>query len=290
MGLSFRLLKRLLAVASGMVITWIGSSSAYALNQFFYVGSCSNCQTTTDFIAAAKSTARGVESSGVYQIISTAAPRTAYIQITGQYSVGPTGETRFIPSSAIPIDSAGNSLAGLPESQLQAEYIAIDIIISGTQRNNPIFWTVLQGMPSNWGASTDAQIEAALMGNPPDIVAAFEKEDGQVVEVTFGTGSSQVKADYEVTVLYNLDGTLNKIHLEWTGKATDSQGQPLNRDGSRKVNQNQSGTGGGSVSVPGFGPGQDWIWTFTGFNLCTYGGSVEFPGVPAITSFGFGPC
>jgi len=279
---SFHFFKPLSAVASGILIASIGCSSAYGLNQFSYVSSCSTCQTTADFVTAAKATARGVESSGVYQIVSTAAPESAYIQITGSTVRGPSGETRFVVSTAVPIDSNGNSLAASSESANESFYATLDQVAFGANRSAPQTVNEPAEYAGSFINSTEEEvvpgIGAALIQkgiNPGSI------QNGTIITVKFSDGT---------TAQYVKVSSTSSYQWTWTGIAHNKDGKLMNRDGSLVANPNTSGGGGGAFSSPGFGPAVTDFFFLSSAGLCSFGGTIEFGTGETLFSMSNGPC
>jgi hypothetical protein len=254
-----RIKKRLLILTATTAGVWM-CGPAPALNGNIHVMSCA-CQATTDFVNAA-TTAGATWDAGTYTMVSTSTPMTAYVQVAGHLKI--TGENAvFVVTSATPVDQNGNSLAGAPEPVLETYYAAYDQVLAGTNRDAPINLTAftLPDLPKSFGASTDQQVTDAVVKDA--LTDIIDTNTGDIIPIHFSDGTW---AEFRVTW-----DSSNVFHLTWVvGKAWDSAGNPLNRDGSKQTNQNTSGTGSGSITVPGFGnDGSRWRWSFIGAPLCT---------------------
>lgn len=134
------------------VVLGCAASAGYALNGFVYVVQCNTCQTTADFQGAAKYQAGYMAEGGTYLVVSNAVARSAYMQVTG-HIVQVGGEPEWRPTTATPIDSSGNSLAGQTEATLENDYTALDLMTIGLDRNLPVVIDVASG--TYWQMSDD---------------------------------------------------------------------------------------------------------------------------------------
>jgi hypothetical protein len=239
---------------------------AEALNGTVNLTSCA-CQTTADFVTAAKQQAHlfdqngGGSPRGNYAIASTSGAVTAYLAVTGSYviknqEIGPV----WVTSAVTPIDSNGNSLAGQSEASLQGFYSALDATIMATSRNAPAIIHV----PSDYAASFIGSEEGEVV---PGISRAF---------ITLGINAASVfRPGTEITVQFD-DGT-TAVYIKnpatatyqwtWTGVAHNKAGKKIDRAGNI-IATNSTG-GGGSFDVPGFGGGSGagaggFDWRFVG--------------------------
>src|SRR4029077_11191519 len=155
-------------------------------------------------------------------------------------------------TSAQPVDSSGNSLAGQSESQLQAYFTSYDQILMGTSRSNPL--TVNE--PTNYS---------------PTFVNALDEEVGPGIDQALllgqGVNWSFLPVNTIVTVIFS-DGTKalykktnnTNDHWHWAGVAWDKNGNRINSGGQPLSNPNTSGGGGGQITIHGFGVGSSRDW------------------------------
>ena len=221
---------------------------AHATNNRIEVVACTNCQTTADFTAAAKTAAAAAVSAGTYIMISTSAGRTAYVSVTGTVTIPCTGTKCSIGSSskpqltnivATPVDVTGASLSGQSEAALESAFGSIDFTIFGVVRagNNGATPIVLSasadpsGFPNSFVGSSDSAVSAAI--NPPgsdiNLVVAL-------LTVIFPDGSS---AQYVQT---------GPNSWSWNGIAHNSHGDPIDRTGKIIPSPNATATGTGSFN------------------------------------------
>jgi hypothetical protein len=257
-----------------------GVPLAFAANGYHYIVPCANCQTTADFIQAAGGEAVFQEQSGHYQVISTSQPATAYIHVIMKM-VNHGGEPIWTVQSATPVDSAGNSLVGNAEVTNESYFASLDQTIFGVSRSAP---TVLNE-PTNYASSfinsleeeTEPGINAALAakGISPGTIAV-----GTVITLKFedGTTAQYIKISSVLTTQW-----------QWTGIAHDAQGRLMHRDGSLVANPNTAGSGGGSMSAPGFGAGHNWNFNVSGRDLCTMQTTITVNGESTGYVY-FSPC
>jgi hypothetical protein len=275
-------------IALGILLTWLyfsAEESAQALNGYTYVSICS-CATTGDFVAAAETTAvsyhdvAGGSVVGTYSMISTTTARTAYIQVTGQ-GVLSQGHYTWVVTAAIPINSSGASIASETESEQEAFYGALDQTLLGVNRSGPLTANCPDSYSESFINSIDEEVG-------PGIDLALSQEGvswagipiGTVITVNFSDGTT---AQYIKT-------NNSTDHWAWNGVAHNKSGQPINRNGTVQTNPNTAGTGGGSVTPPGFGSGSTWTWLYTGGNDCYYSSYVTLPDGTDFGGGGWGPC
>jgi hypothetical protein len=194
--------------------------------------------------------------------------------------VGPSGETRFIPSGATPIDLQGNSLSGYSDAIVLADYAAFDGWVFGNNRYSPEDFNeyALPHLPPSFAKSTDQQVTDALMRDwPVDFI--LNSTNNTIVPIQFSDGT---RALFQVNV-----GP--PWHVYWIA-AWDSHNNPIKRDGTPIINANTSGNGGGSISVTGFGSAGNWSWTVNGEQMCQWTDVVTFEGEVLGTTTSTGPC
>lgn len=171
--------RRIPQFTAGLCIAWICSAnSAHALNGFSSVNTCSQCTTTSQFETAAVLAAEAQAKSGVYTMVSTAGPMTAFMQVTGQLVFEyQAHKTVWVATTVVPVDASGNSLAGDTEAEQEAVYTSIDAVIMGTNRNNPEGWPLLFG-PTSFGCAgsdCDAAVATAVLLSVPSSAISASK-------------------------------------------------------------------------------------------------------------------
>jgi hypothetical protein len=272
---------KLCSIAFG-ALAWLYFSSgnlAHAYNGYTYVNVCS-CATTTDFTNAAYNTATSHHQIGVntFTLVSTTTPRSAYIQITGSV-IYLDGVFVWQPGAAIPVDSTGASIASETESEKEAFYGSLDQTLFNTSRDTPIFSTSSQYFPGSFINSTDTQVSADIDN--------FLESMG--IGVGVGSTFTAVFAD-GTSAEFTAQPTGTNPPWKWNGVAHNKQKQPINRNGTVIKNPNTSGTGGGSLTAPGFGSGSTWSWLLDGGNDCFVSGYIYLPDGSSFGSNGWGPC
>jgi hypothetical protein len=135
----FAKLIKVYGFSAGVLIGGIlASGSVSALNGFSYFLTCATCATSSNFTGAAANLARSQQSAGLYIVTSAISPATAYVQIAGQLvNVGDGSQSpvwRFEITSTVLVDASGNSLAGLSEASLQANFQSFDQMFYGVTR------------------------------------------------------------------------------------------------------------------------------------------------------------
>jgi len=259
------------ALALGLVLGCAASVSS-ALDGFFYAVSCNTCQTTAEFQAAARSQAGFTENGGTYLVVSNAVARSAYMQVTG-HIVNVGGEPVWRPTAATPVDSSGNSLAGQPESTLQNDYTAIDLITIGIDRNLPVVINVTTG--TYWEMSDD-EITNLING-----YLASQGISSPPVAVTLEFISNHSAAKF----VYN-----STTHRWSFVVGYDAQGHQLDRNGQPTgSNPNKAGTGGGQAQANGFGRYAGPLAQIIGENNCTFVTTITL-GDGSIAGMHVGPC
>jgi hypothetical protein len=111
---------------------WICADSAYALNGFSYATSCSSCQATADFTAAAAAEAYNQGVPGLYQVVSQSQASSASVRVQGHYGGNGKYADTLVVTASFPVDGSGNSLAGQPEAYLESYYGVVDQMTFGT--------------------------------------------------------------------------------------------------------------------------------------------------------------
>jgi hypothetical protein len=253
------------AVTAGILLACL-ADSAYALNGNIYVLSCA-CQTTSDFSAAASAEANSQGYGGTYLAVSSSQASSALMQVRGKVFIDKFGNDFWAATSAIPMDDSGNSLALESESALEGFYQSFDQVTLTVDRNNPLALT----LPTTSSVGTfihtsdentfDTAVSVIINSDFPD----SETPNGVMVTVTFG---DHTKAQF--ILQSTRDGHGNRV-WKWNGIAWDATGTKLIKpDGSEIGNPNTAGTGGGSVTVTGFGQqGGGWGFGVAGFGSCT---------------------
>lgn len=250
-------------LAAGIVLGVISfTNSAHALN--VYLNSCA-CKTTADFVNSAASTAVDQQKAGMYTLISSSVARTAFISVQGHWVAA---QGQWILISAVPVDAAGNSLAGQSESAQEAIYTATDINVMMVNRSDPIVTIGLQ-LPGFF-SHDDAEIAAAYFNI--SVNQASSLGYGDTVTITWGDGSGIV-AVYTVVWLNDAthDGSHTLANFALKFKSATQHGNPINRNGTPVNSNPPAGSSSGTAEVAGFGPGAGW--TFTGV------GDLPNPGV-----------
>jgi hypothetical protein len=269
-----------LIAAATFFLTLCPDGTVHALNGFTYVAGCTSCKTSSDFVAQAAIVAKAERTSGTYTVVSFANPETAYVKVTG--ILGINGEDRqvFIITSAVPVDSSGNSLAGESEASQEAFFGTLDSTIFGVNRGNPISVNEPYVYASSFVNSDDAEvgpgIDQALLDKG---ILWSSLPDGTVITVVFTDGTS---------AQFYLENNSSSDHWIWNGTAHNQQGQPINRNGIVLSNPNSSGGGGGDVSAPPIGG--DLTYFIGGKPQCRYSVTLDWPTGSATTSYGWGPC
>lgn len=278
-----------LAFLQGTILAWLGLSAAdpaMAINGYTYVSAC-GCSTTADFVGAAKTVSASNHPAGVgsatatYTLISTTTARSAYIQITGQgvYSVQAHTIT-WVVTAATPVDSTGTSIASQTESAQESFYGTLDGTLLGMNRSGPLAINVSDTYAASFINSIDEEVGPGI-----DLALA-----------QLGIPWSGLPLNTPITVKFS-DGTTaiyiktnpSSDHWQWSGIAHNKNNQLINRDGSLRSNPNTAGIGGGSVSVPGFGPGAGLSWLIDGGDQCFASSYVTIDG-QEYGSSGWGPC
>jgi hypothetical protein len=203
------------------------------------------------YMAAAVAASRGLQGGGLFQIVSASQASTANISITGHFTQ--SAEPVWVIDSKTPVDGSGNSLAGESEASLDNFFSANDTTIFAANRNDPLIVIPNTTIPSYINS-----VDSAVGAVPSAIFSGANKVPvGTIVEFVF---PDHTKA------LYKLQP--NGAWLP-TGAAWDSQGNAILKNGGPVPNQNTSGLGNGSISVPGFGQGARFSFGASFIGECT---------------------
>lgn len=192
---------------------------------------------------------------------------SAYIQVTGQWG---SHNGRFSVSSAIPVDTAGHSIAGNSESSNESFYTGLDQVIFGVSRSTPKMVSEPTSYASSFINSSEEEVEPGInyalvqMGIDPGSIPA-----GTVITVKFedGTDAQYVKGLATATYQWT-----------WNGIAHNKVGQLIDRSGRLRSNPNSAGKGGGIVSIPGFGPYDYWLFDISFLGSCSFLTTIEVNG------------
>lgn len=275
------LVKRSTLLAVGLLIPFALIQTADARNGFTYVLPCSNCQTTDQFIAAAQAEADNLSTSGIYEVVSSSQPSSAYIRVSGHWVTRAGGETFWVITASVPVDSSNNSLAANSEGQNQSYFAALDQVIFGANRSNPTAVTISPDYASSFINSLDEEVLPGIgnalisMGvNPASI------EVGTVITVKFSDGT---------TAQYVKVSSTSSYQWQWNGIAHDSNGHLIDRNGHVLPNPNTAGDGGGDARVPGFGRGAGIDWDLIDRGTCTTWTTVTWGDETSIY-YSYNPC
>jgi hypothetical protein len=205
---------------------------------------------------------RALRQSGTYTVVSSPKAATSLVKVQGALVRLGNGATEFAISSAVPVDSSGNSLAGESETQLEAYFASYDQISMGTNRSNPL--TVNE--PAYYSTTF---INALDQEVGPGIAQALAAEKINWNSLPVGAFVTVVFSDGTKALYIKTNGQITD-HWAWAGVAWDKHGNRINRAGQPQSNPNTSGTGGGAVTAPGFGAsGGRYNWYLLGGDQCT---------------------
>lgn len=274
-----RIKKQLLVVTA---VTFVASmcGPALALNGNTRVISCA-CQTTTDFINAAKSDNLQQQQNLTYTAISYSTSTTAYIRVTGRYK-GST-EPIWVVGAATPVDANGNSLSGNTEAQNQTYFAALDETIFGANRT----LVAANKQPPTVNLSPDYE---------GSIINSDDAEIGPGIDSALSAKGilwSDLPSGTVVTVIFE-DGTKAQFmkvgqmtdHWVWNGQAWNKQGQRIDRQGNVLQNQNTSGSASGTANFT-YGQVQyNFVWQA----LCTWEQTITIDGNGDSDVLFEGPC
>ncbi len=275
--------RKMLPFSAGMILAWIcGANSAYALNGLTVVDTCTSCATTADFVNEGAAAAEAYGAKGTYYVISASQASSAFIQVNGHF-VTRNGEQLWLLVSATPIDSSGNSLAANSESANESYFAALDQVLWGVSRNNPI---VVDEPPAYAGSfinTSDDEITPGISNalllekgiNPNSI------DLGTVITVKFQDGTS---AQYQKV------SKVSSYMWQWNGTAHNKDGKLIDRAGNLKINPNTAGAGAGNFTGPGFFTGSSAWFQLTDPGYCEYGGHIITGDGTDMSSFAWGPC
>jgi len=190
-------------------------------------------------------------------MVSTTNAETAYIWVTGEEVVEGPGKSTWKIVSTVPVDASGNSLAGESESEQEAAYGTIDLVVMSSTRFSPVFTQFTVTSQWNLGASTFPDNTDAQIGNGFEIAAYKNGYDigdnlpaGTIITIVFPPNAGDPADTYIATFTVSYSPIFT---LTWTGYATKN-GLPCDRNGNVSKNPNKTGRGAGSANVPG-GPG-----------------------------------
>lgn len=270
-------------VSTGILIGGIfAANSASALNGFSYFLTCASCATSSDFINIASTQARTSQSSGLYIVTSATNPETAYVQITGQLQNVGDGDQRpvwrFQITSTLLVDASGNSLAGLTEASLEADFQTFDQAFYGVTRGSGIGNVKVPSATAvSWiGIAEGLEVLEAT-------ISSLVYQQFNVTQIPLGTTVTCVFPD-------GSKAQFTKVYLretfQWVfnGLAWDKNGNPVDVNGHPISNPNTSGSsaGSGSVNLGGgsafsaAGAGDCLYITTATFNGDYYGGEFHF--------------
>lgn len=269
-----------LALIMGVLLG--GSISAHALNGDIWIAPCENCSAMTDFGNLALQDAQTAVRTGLYLVTSRNYPKTGYVRVTGSpgWVCDQWGECEYKLRNAYAqlIDESGTAVA------VPADLDRIDEAIHATSR---------------------AQRVPPLPIRPDDVDSFIGSMDEFVTRainqalLVAGINNGYLPVDTKVIAVF-ADGTKAEFRKQcqctdmwvWTGKAWNSSGRMINRDGSLRSEQNTSGLGGGTAGTQfiAAGTGSDVRYHFTGDMRCRVSTRIDINGVEVSYYFTYLPC
>jgi hypothetical protein len=248
---------------------------------------CATCSAPIDFQNAAISDSYYNPGNLTYIVVSESAPRTAYVHVSGYWMWDPfTYQNWWTPSGATMVNNDGGLLSTDP-STASAQLEVIDVnFFAAARDNSPKVFQI--SMPVEYADSfigSDDALDSPGIGyallakgiNPATL------QVGTVILVTYADGS---KAAFVRTP------GLSTLLFIWNGlNAWDSQGRPVNRNGTLLLNPNSTGNASGSASISDISyANESTMWVVVGSPLCAASSTLHIGGVLAGTWSGYVPC
>jgi len=249
-----------IAAGSRLLVLICSSSPSIALNGLINVSSCTNCQTSADFAAAAAAQAESMVKVGLYIVTSLNFQETAYVRVNGSVrlpcnttpcTIQPGEQPVLTNVTTSFVDVSGNSLAGQSEATLEAAFLAID---------QTLYVNFRSGGPTG---GKPIQIPPAISTTPINSESwDVDANTGinNVLQIQFGVDPAALPLGTLVSVQWQ-DGTTatfirtNSVAtLLWVyvpGSMRDKNGKPITPiSGSAIANPNTAGPGSGAVQLP----------------------------------------